>query len=666
MAQKKQVQAKTNTAKQAQTKPVNGKQITPAGDLLSKMDAFFDKHTKVIFWISLVLTALFSFLLFTLRVSEGGDDSTYIVRALELVKQFKYPSFQGPLYPLVLSPFIALFGIKLPLLKFLSLLFMVLHLIFFYKSFKSRISSLVLVTTLLIISANSYILYFASQTYSEAFFMFLQSMLFYFFFEYFVAPAQKDYSLKASYKQYLVVGLMLFLLSSARSVGTAAITAIILFLAIDKKWKALLWNFVSFASFMALFELLKRMLWGASGAQFKAQASDLMLKDYYDPTQGYEDFWGFIQRFIDNSHQYLSKHFFTVIGLRPEGTTEISVPLTILAFTLFFITLILIFRKNKYLLFTGIYTAIMCTVSFLILQKSWDQSRLIIIFCPLIFLFLLAGIYELFKLKKLKFFQFILPIFCVILFFINFKTTSEHASQNMPVLRKNMSGNITYGFTPDWVNYIKMSKWVEKNIPDSLVVAARKATVSTIYANGRYFFGVYKFPVSNADTAILNLQKHNAKVCIIAINEWQNKNISNPEMLQVMSHNVGMIPFKNSLSIIYEYTSADSIILFGILKKYNISYQNDIAAFHKTLKESKEEYSLVDADYIMNYLKSNKVRYLILASLRRNPHENTGYIIDTMHRFLYFLQFKYPNAFKQVHQIGNDDEEPAVLWELNY
>jgi hypothetical protein len=61
--------------------------------------------------------------LFDIRVSLSGDDSEYILRAYNFIHG-EFPTFQGPLYPIVLSPFIALFGISLPLLKMLSALFL--------------------------------------------------------------------------------------------------------------------------------------------------------------------------------------------------------------------------------------------------------------------------------------------------------------------------------------------------------------------------------------------------------------------------------------------------------------------------------------------------------------------------------------------------------------
>ena len=45
---------------------------------------------------------------------------------------------------------------------------------------------------------------------------------------------------------------------------------------------------------------------------------------------------------------------------------------------------------------------------------------------------------------------------------------------------------------------------------------------------------------------------------------------------------------------------------------------------------------------------------------------NTGNIINNIQRYLYFIEQKYPGMLTQVHQIGNNDQEPAWLYQINY
>src|SRR6056297_1666000 len=101
---------------------------------------FLHHRRTILLTISVVVYLIFSFFTFNLRISEGGDDSTYIIRALSLIEAGNFPEYQGPLYPLVLSVFIAVFGAKVELLKLTSWLFLSLALVLFYKSFRNRIS----------------------------------------------------------------------------------------------------------------------------------------------------------------------------------------------------------------------------------------------------------------------------------------------------------------------------------------------------------------------------------------------------------------------------------------------------------------------------------------------------------------------------------------------
>jgi hypothetical protein len=71
-----------------------------------------------------------------------------------------------------------------------------------------------------------------------------------------------------------------------------------------------------------------------------------------------------------------------------------------------------------------------------------------------------------------------------------------------------------------------------------------------------------------------------------------------------------------------------------------------------------------DPDTILDTFKKNHVTHIILASLRRNPKKQDGYIINTMHRLLQPVVQKYPEKVSFVKQIG--ETEPAYLYKFNY
>jgi hypothetical protein len=53
-----------------------------------------------------------------------------------------------------------------------------------------------------------------------------------------------------------------------------------------------------------------------------------------------------------------------------------------------------------------------------------------------------------------------------------------------------------------------------------------------------------------------------------------------------------------------------------------------------------------------------------MASLRRNPKRNDGYVINTIQRLAYPVIQKYPDKLVLVKQVG--ESEPAYLYKINY
>jgi hypothetical protein len=637
----------------------------PKKDLLDHLDSFFSKRTKFFFWFGVIFTALFTLLLFEVKVGPGGDDSAYILRSFDFVKQFKYPSYQGPLYPIFLSPFIGLFGINLPLLKFISAISIVVAAIFFYKAFKDRIPTTLLVLTFVIISFNYYILYFGSQTYNEAFFMMLQAIFLYYAFKFFITD---NYT--PSIKDYLITGGLLFLMCLTKNVAYASLGALIGYFIITARWKSCIYSLGSFLVFMLPWELLKRILWKANEIQFSAQGSMLLYKDFYNPSMGKENFWGLLQRILDNSNLYLSKHFYKFIGLRSDAAIDILPFLTVITVAVFLLALYLVFRKNKVLLFTGIYTASLLFITFISLQKHWDQWRLIIICFPFMLLMFFTALYYFFKSEQFKNLQFLVPAFAIIIFITSFKVTSDYVKVQRQALERNLSGNLLFGLTPDWQNYILMSQWAAKNVPSEYMIACRKPEISFIYGE-RKFYGIPKVPVTPVDSIIRENNKDSVVYSLFHIKAMaettQRTDLKYRQYLEGIVS--GEFAFSDSIVDgsnfigIYKLTPAqlsemrNDPAIKGIIKE-----EPNAKAWIRNKLESGADISIVQPDHLYDLLKKSKVKYAILASLRLNPNENTGNIITTLHRYLTFIQLKYPYAFQEVQKIG--EEEPSSLIEI--
>jgi len=642
--------------------------------IIGFLDSFFDRHLRLFFWIGMAFVLLFSFLLFDFRVSDGGDDSSYIVRAYDFLKNGIFPTYQGPLYPIVLSIFIGLFGIKVTILKIISLVFMAGQYLFFYNAFRKRISSTLLISVLMITSVCSSLLYFSSQTYSEAFFLMLQSLFLFLVFKYLIDPWNVKFSMKQDWSHYLIIGGVAVAMYWARNVGLVSIIALVVFLLVYKKWKQALFSIIGFISVWVPLEIFKRVVFHEQAAQIAVQGKSLLLKDYYNPVKGNEDFIGLIHRFFDNAHLYLSKHLFVFMGLKSPELPQPTHMLTYIIFMLVLVSLWLTYKKSKYLFFTTLYTSALIGVTFIAVQAHWDQPRLAIVFYPILLLTLFSSFYYLLKTKKGKNIQFVLPLLVFILFFASIKTMLTTTNQRSKTLQANLSGNLYYGMTPDWINYIEMSKYAAKKVPSNEVIACRKPEISFVYT-GAKFFGIYNIPTIALDTFLVSLKVPSTEKLVgldlAKIGENPNTQLAHHLLINYTKAfiNANLLDenktAKDSKVIgVYVLPSGVADTLLPKVQATGVGFVDDIPAVLHQIQRDNWSYAIQDPEAMLKTLKDNNVHYVILASLRKVPQYNTGEIISTIHRYLYFLQLKYPTIVSQMHVIG--DSEPATLLKFNY
>lgn len=659
--------------KYALKKPISTENSIPQIDFLDALNVFFKKIAPLLFWLGLGMTILFSLLLFDLKVSDGGDDSSYIVRAYEFIKNGVFPTFQGPLYPMMLSIIVLFFGIKVGLLKFFSLIAISAQYYFLHKTFKNRIPEAILYPVLLIISVSSSLLYFSSQTYSEGFFMFLQALFLFLFVKYFIDKKEESVLLKTQIKDYLFVALSVLSLIWTRNVGLAVVIVIGLYFISYFEWKKLLLSAASIITVLVPFELFKKLIFNVEGTQVNAQAEGLLLKNFYNPAQGTEDFAGLIVRFIDNSHLYLSKHLFVFMGFKTGEFPPITPILTWIVYAICIIALVFAFKRNKTLFFTILYSGVVCFVTFIAVQAHWDQPRLIIPLYPLLLIALFSGLYFVLKHKNLRKFQFLFLLSVFIVFGSGFKQMLSKVKEHAPSLQANLSGNMFYGMTPDWVNYIKMSEWIAKNIPEEEMVAARKPEISFVYS-GRGFYGIYNVATMNPDTFLTSLTA-NPEMKVVGVNLMQIT--ESPQLQTFQSVSAPYLHASLNASLLSEdYRVLDSRVLGVYLvpdllldsmmmlgNNLGVEFVDDIPTLVQQFLRENWQFAIHNPDEMLNELKRENVRYFMLASLRKNPTVNNGEIITTLHRYIYFIQLKYPNIYEQVHSIGVT--EPTTLIKLN-
>ncbi|MDR0420933.1 MAG: glycosyltransferase family 39 protein [Prevotellaceae bacterium] len=622
----------------------------------STINGFFERNQKAFIWIILAAGALMSFLMFDTKASLSGDDSDYVLNADRFCHEFIFPGFRGPLYPIILSPFVLIFGVNLILLKSLSAVFILLSIWFLYKSFCNKIKAVILIPTLLLVSICSHIFFYASYTYSEPFFMFVQALFIYFFSKYFLSNEDTKYSIKHDWRKYLILGSLILAMGLTRSIGFGVLGAVVVYFMIKLRWKDMLFTLSASGIMVFAFQIFKKIVWSQAGSAYDIKF--YLAKNYYNINQGMEDILGFINRLIQNSNIYISKFLYMFMGLRPENTETIVPILTVFIYILFVICLISVFKKNKSLLFLGLYAGIMNFASFVILQSNWQQDRLIMIYYPLILLFILGGVYYLFTSKKLRLFRFLYPLIIIIMIIGNLSHSSTKIKANFPILQRNLSIDRFAGLTPDWRNFILMSQWIAKNIDKDTKVISRKASISYIYT-GRKFDIIASVPSEPVDS-LPDAAPDGKTALIIDMSEKQVSAMA-PDLNYVITGAVKIEDKDCNLTGLYFVDNAELEKITVQIESAGIKYMKDANRFKQQCTELSDKVSIYNPDRLLQNLESKNIKYLMLASIRLNPQANTGRIINTIHNYISFINIKYPNRFFTVHKIGTS--EPCELVE---
>lgn len=606
-------------------------------------------------WIVTAVAALFTFLLYDFKVSEGGDDSAYVSRAFDLLNIGRFPSFQGPVYPIVLAGIIGLFGLQLQVLKLSSALFTLLFFHCGYRLLKKRIPVAALFPTFLIAASSPMLMYFSSQTYSEAFFLALLLP-----FLYYVFTAYVDNTQAASWKHHFLIALFLWLLGSTRTVGYAALPAVWLFLAIDKRWIDIGKFTAAFAGVFAGMQGLKTLIFGGEFLQFSSQGGTLLLKDPYNPTLGKEDLSGFVSRFTGNADLYLSKHYMKFLGLKDLASTE-TATFTTLVITVLFAMATYFGWKNRSFRFLSILTAGFIALTFLAVQTRWDQARLIVPYLPILTLLLISGTLYAFAQYKLAFGHAVVTISSVLILLAVWQKGGEPIAKSQKELKEALAGNVLAGYTPDWQSFIRMSEYAAENVPQEVEIASRKAGISFIYG-GRKFVGITRIPflpidsVAEANEKILIQAQQFDKVLRLGV---KRKTL---DLLVFGEPNKGSGLKSEQFYYALSVPAGSRAALTADLDSLGVQYWEGLESLTNNFKET----YIISPDDLVDRLQKDNVHYVILASLRRNPNQRSEFTINTIQRYLYYIQMKYPSALEQLHTIGQESLEPAYLFRVRF
>jgi hypothetical protein len=422
----------------------------------------------------------------------------------------------------------------------------------------------------------------------------------------------------------------------------------------------MLYSIAAFGIVLIVFQGIKYVLWSDGGLQFSSQGSSLLNKDYYNPQAGKEDFAGFITRLIDNSNLYLSKHFVSMIGLRKViPMMTVSSLVTLIIYILSIGSLVITFKKNRYLFFAGLLTGAFLLTSFLILQTKWDQNRLIIPAVPMLLLILLSLVYYISTIKQYKVLQAAVPLLALLIVFQSLAVAATTIKEDQKI-----SGRFG-GITPDWKNYLKASEWAAKNLPDDAIVACRKPSISFVYGNGRNFYGIMQLPTYSTDVFINNWMKNDSAYMMFNYADFNGKQL-NPEFFTMLKENMlAMLFVGDTVFFAEKVNNSNRNKFYNEIKSAGFNYISSVSTL-KSLKEEGKVIKLYYPDSLLYQLQNAGVTHILTANLRRNSAQKDGYIINTVERYMAFIQEKYPLIFTKVSQVGDDNNEPATIVKIEY
>lgn len=486
-----------------------------------KFENWAAKNDKKLFYFLITLSLFLSFISFNARISEAHDDALYLEGGWRFVHEFPnyFYTQNAPLYPLFLGLLIKIMGFKLIIFKLFSVLFNVLGFVLFYKALKNKVPAIVFVPVLIFRATNHLIMYYASMTFTEAFYFFLQGVFFYYAVKVIETVAKDGVNIKPQLKLWLMLGVSMFLISTVKSSASVVVPAVLLFFIIYKNYKAAGVSLLAYLAIKIPYEAIVRSTWNAPN-QFNGQSKILLQKDPYNASLGNEDAAGFVQRFFDNCNLYIGKRFYQLLGWRDENFVTQKTQfeeygfVTIITIAIIAIGFWLLFKqKNKVMVLVALYTGAQALLSFIILQARWDQARIILVCMPVFLMLMLYACY--YFTNKPGFGQTIYIVLIVLMVGSVCIASLKRGVANVPIVMKNLKGDNYYGYTPDWQNFLKCSEWCADSLPPTSLVVSRKAPMSFVYGKGKKFFPIYSVikkdsltEQSNPDSALAFFQKN--------------------------------------------------------------------------------------------------------------------------------------------------------------
>jgi hypothetical protein len=155
---------------------------TSGDNIFTRFEKWFRNNEKKVLISSIMACVFLTFISFNARISEAHDDALYLEGGWRYVHEFPtyFYTQNAPLYPMFLGLLISIIGFKLIIFKVVSAIFNLLGLYLFFKALKGRVPAVIFLPVLIFQATNYLIIYYASMTFTEAFYFFLQGLFFFY------------------------------------------------------------------------------------------------------------------------------------------------------------------------------------------------------------------------------------------------------------------------------------------------------------------------------------------------------------------------------------------------------------------------------------------------------------------------------------------------------
>ena len=423
-----------------------------------------------------------SLLMFDPKLFTGGDNVVYAILAESISSGKGYkdlylpgepPHTQYPFgFPLMLAPFVLIFGTNILILKLVVLLTGIGALFFMVKIceelFRDKFYLLVAsyLSIPIMITYNHWIL-------SEMPFVFLSLAV-----VYLLMKSEGNRGIY-SYLAFLCSIYAVFI----RTAGIALIIGIIFWLLLKKRYKELL---IFVVMFLAVF--VPWQIRNANVARGGGYVEQLLAKNPYQMELGRINAIDFLERIGKNILYYA----FTVLPssllplIRAEALRAIVGAIFTILAAVGFIT-----RVRRYAVF-DVYFVFAVSV-LLAWPTVWSSDRFLMIILPLFFIYVYSGLLWLVNRVRVKY---VIEGFAGLIICLNVIGMVEIVQPATKYNIAYLKGDRFAGYNPDWRRYFEIVSWIRRRTPAGSVIMARKPEF-VYFLSGRRSF-IYPFTTDHA------------------------------------------------------------------------------------------------------------------------------------------------------------------------